>query len=95
MGVCTVLQYYGLLRISDTLKVTVGDVELCEETGNVKVLFEHARKRKNAGFTFYIPKDYKLLFKKYTGELQPFASPDGQFLKNFSVTDFVRLRGTG
>jgi len=95
MGVCTALQYYGLLRISDTLKVTVGDVEVCEETGNVKVLFEHARKRKNAGFTFYIPKDYKLLFKKYMGELQPFASPDGQFLKNFSVTEYVRLRGTG
>jgi len=72
MGMCTVLQYYSMLRISDTLKVKV-----CEETGNVKVLFEHARKRKNAGFTFYIPKDYKLLFKKYIGELQPFANPTG------------------
>jgi len=77
------------------LKVTVGDVEVYEETGNVKVLFEHARKQKYAGFTFYIPKDYKLLFKKYIGELQLFANPTGQFLKNFSVTELVRLRGTG
>jgi len=57
-------------------------------------LFEHARKQKNKGFTLYVPEEYKLLFKKYMGELQPFAKQNEPFLKNFSVTKFVPLRGT-
>ena len=56
MGVTLCLQYYGLLRNSDVLRIEINDVSIMDD-GKVKIVFEHARKRKNPGFTFYVPAD--------------------------------------
>jgi len=56
------LMYYGLLRVCDSLQIQKKDVSH-QENGRV-IKFEHARKRKNAGFTYHVPSLYLKLFKK-------------------------------
>ena len=93
MGVCLALQYYGLLRNSDVIKIAVENVKINKE-GRVEVRFEHKRKRKNPGFTFYIPVMYAPLFEKYISELET-IDKKSRFLKNFLMLDLKRTQNTG
>lgn len=94
LGVTLALQYYGLLRIYDVLKIEVRDVS-CMDDGKMKIKFEHCRKRKNPGFTFYIPLDYKQLFMKYISELDMNINKNTRFLKNYAMLEHKRTIQTG
>lgn len=92
LGVGVALLYYGLLRISDVLKVQVENVTFDQEKKTM-VRFEHARKRKNPGFTFHVPARYYALFERYVSSLGPKAA--GRFLKNYNVQGKRRIQNTG
>ena len=94
MGVCIVLLYFGLLRCSDALKVTLEDVRKNEDL-QYEVNFYHARKRKNEGFTFLIPLPYTLLFEKYTSSISPKSPFKSRSLKNLSKTAQYRELNMG
>ena len=94
LGVTLCLQYYGLLRNADVMKIEVKDVRLLED-GKTEIRFEHARKRRNPGFTFYVPSDYKQLFLKYIGEIDMTLDSNTRFLKNFTMLESKRTQNTG
>ncbi len=94
LGVCLALQYYGLLRVADVLKVQVKDVT-CEKNGTIKVTYNHMRKRINPGFVFYIPAMYQQLFHTYMNQLDPNFKPDSNFLKNYTEFEYKRINNMG
>ena len=95
MGVTVSLMYYGLLRCVDVLNLKCSDVEMTV-SDRVEVSFNHARKRKNDGFTFYIPKIYSKLYIRYFKELrQSGTKRDTRFLKNYNTKAKTRTINTG
>ena len=64
-GVVIMLSYFGLLRMSDLLKVQKRDVSYDNNEKCWKVVFNYPRKRKNPGFTYLIPKQYNDYMKNY------------------------------
>ena len=95
MGVTVSLMYYGLLRCVDVLNVRMCDVEMTV-SDSVEVSFKHARKRRNEGFTFYVPKIYSKLFIRYFKELRRSGAPkNDRFLKNYNTKAQTRTVYTG
>ena len=88
------LMYYGLLRICDVKKITKQDVSLNADN-KYEVRFEHARKRKNEGFTFIIPSIYTDYLDTYISELDPRDKVSQQFLKNWNCRSQCRIQNTG
>ena len=94
LGVGVALMYYGLLRVSDVLKVQVQNVSVNNQK-KIVVKFEHARKRVNPGFTYHIPSRYYSLFSKYFGTFAPFPKPEDRYLKNWNKHGKNRYQPTG
>ena len=94
MGVGASLMYYGLLRMVDVMNVTVEDVRIVKGE-RVSVKFEHERKRKNPGFSFFIPLIYSPMFERYKSQLNPYAKKNSRFLKNFNDRTKIRNQNAG
>lgn len=94
LGVTLALQYYGLLRVADVLKVQVKDVKVVSN-GTIKVEYNHMRKRVNPGFVFYVPGIYRKLFEVYMNQLDQLTKPESRFLKNFVQFEYKRTKETG
>ena len=82
IGVGVSLMYYGLLRCSDVLKIRYADVQF-DKKGRIEVSFDHARKRKNPGFTYLIPSLYGKLFQKYNKQLPESILPSDTYLRKY------------
>lgn len=96
-----ILAIYGLLRISELLKLTVDNV-LCDfvlfrnENRNAwEVSFPHPTKTRKEGFAFFIPGKYVPTFTKYIGQLKTGYDPHTRFLKNFNRLGNCRVLNLG
>jgi len=94
LGVTVSILYFGLLRCCDATKLELDDVTI-EETGRVVINFEHARKRINHGFKFYVPAVYGDLFKTYASQLKKEQNGQTRFLKNWNIKSQTRVQNTG
>ena len=95
LGVTFAFLYFGLLRTCDMLKVQMNDVTL-DKSGQTIVSFQqHARKRINHGFKFYIPSMYRPLIQTYLDQLKNDAKGKTRFLKNWNLKDGYRVQNTG
>ena len=74
--------YYGLLCCSDVLKICYADAQF-DKKGRIEVSFDHARKRKNPGFTYLIPSLYGKLFQKYNKQLLESILPSDTYLRKY------------
>ena len=92
LGVGVAIMYYGLLRISDLLKVNVENVSILQDK-KIQVAFEHTRKRRNEGFTFHIAPAYYDLFIKYESSLAPGATD--RYIKNYNKQAHYRKQPCG
>ena len=56
-GVCIAVMYYGLIRMNEAYLVQVKDVKTVgeEDFKKIQINFDYQQKRKNNGFTYYIP----------------------------------------
>ena len=56
-GVCIAVMYYGLIRMNEAYLVQVKDVKIVgeEDFKKIQINFDYQQKRKNNGFTYYIP----------------------------------------
>ena len=63
-GLFIAVMYYGLLRMSGAFLIKVEDIRIVYEDDfkNIQINFDYQRKRKNNGFTNYIPSIYLPLF---------------------------------
>ena len=93
-GVIAALMYYGLLRCVDVLKIEKKDVSH-DPDGRIQVKFEHTRKRLNPGFTYYIPKNYSVLFKLYESELNQKCGEATRYLKLYNRSTMIRYQNSG
>ena len=80
VGVAIALMYYGLLRVCDSTKIQKADVSH-QDNGRIVITFEHARKRRNPGFTYHVQSLYARLFKRYEAYLPVHLSPEEQYLR--------------
>ena len=90
-GVGISLMYYGLLRVCDSLKIQKKDVSH-QSNGRVVIKFEHARKRRNAGFTYHVPSLYSDLFKKYENQLPKYMTEEDLYLRVWIKKDQERSK---
>ena len=93
-GVISAMLYYGLMRCTEILYVEMQDVAQ-EEDGRVCVRFHHGRKRKNEGFTYWIPSRYRELFKRYIEEVRDDSDVSSRFLKNHNKAGSYRVQNCG
>ena len=80
-------------------KIEVDDVKV-EKRGLhniIEVTFKHEQKRKNEGFTYYVPSKFAPMFSRYIGELcqDIVAKGNVQFLKNWNKIGKRRVQNTG
>ena len=96
-GVCIAVMYYGLLRMAEAYLVQVKDVRIVgeEDYKKVQINFEYQRKRKNNGFTYYIPSIYLPLFRQYMSELQTKKVKTTCFFQNWNVKARKRIQKSG
>ena len=83
--------YYGLLRVCDSTKIQKADVSH-QDNGRIVIKFEHARKRRNPGFTYHVPSLYAELFKRYEADLPVHLSPEEQYLRLYVKKDKERSK---
>ena len=93
------LLYFGLLRSAEVHMIEVEDVKV-EKRGLhdiIEVMFKHERKRRNEGFTYYMPSKYAHMFSRYISELcqDTIAKGNVQFLKNWNKIGKRRVQNTG
>lgn len=96
-----ILAIYGLLRISELLKLTIDNV-LCdfvlfrnENRNSWEVSFPYATKTRKEGFAFFIPGKYVTTFGKYIGQFKPNYDPHTRFLKNYNKLGNCRVLNLG
>ena len=101
-GVVIMLSYFGLLRMSDLLKVQKRDVSYDNVEKCWKVVFNYPRKRKNPGFTYLIPKQYNDYMKNYYLQCHDIPkcktrNPNypSRFVRNWNVKSKKRLQNCG
>ena len=90
-GVGVSLIYYGLLQVCDSLKIQKKDVSH-RDNGRIVIKFEHARKRKIAGFTYHVPRLYSKLFKKYEKQLPKYVTEEDLYLRVWVKKDQARSK---
>ena len=63
-SVCIAIMYYGLLRMNEAflIKVEYATIVVEEDFKKIQINFDYQRKRKNNGFTYYIPSIHLPLF---------------------------------
>ena len=62
------LMYYGMLRVSEVMRLSVKDVELIPG-GNFLVRFPYATKNWDAGFEILLPNNLLSSFNKYYNQI--------------------------
>jgi len=90
-GVGIALMYYGLLRVCDSTKIQKKDVSH-QYNGRVVIKFEHARKRRNPGFTYHVPSLYAKLFQRYEADLPVHMTPEEKYLRLWVKQDGERTK---
>ena len=96
-----ILSYFGLLRLSDVLKVQKKDLSWDRHDRCWKVTFEYSRKRKNPGFCFLIPKKWSAFVTSYFNEVDDIDySPTDhkvppRFLRNYHKVKMRRQQNAG
>ena len=97
IGICIAIMYYGLLRMNEAYLIQVEDVRIVGERDDkkIQVTFDHKRKRKNEGFTYYVPSVYLPLFQRYMTELQTKNVKTKCFLRNWNVKARKRIQKSG
>ena len=94
MGVIVSILYYGLLRSSECMDITVGDVEV-QWDGKVEITFNHPRKRRNEGFKYWVPAVYEDLYHLYMSQLKNKSDKSSRFLKNYNKRSKKRVQNCG
>ena len=96
-GVAIALLYYGLLRINEVKKLTVDDITLKSNPKEIEIVYYHARKKRNEGFTYNVPVTFYDMFEKYIKQLCPDVIKSGmrQFLKNWNGRAKRRIQNMG
>ena len=91
------LMYYGMLRVSEVMRLSVKDVELTPG-GNFIVRFPYATKNRDAGFEYFLPNNLLSSFKKYynqIGDEWKTAGMTSRFLKNYNAASKKRHQNMG
>ena len=94
LGVTESILYFDLMCCCDATKLELDDVTI-EESGRIVINFEHARKRVNHGFKFYVPAQYEALFKKYLSQLKKEGNGKTRFLKKWNIKSQTCVQNTG
>ena len=83
-----IVSVYGLLRVGELKRLTVGNVyENFFNTNEEKpfeVTFPYETKTRVQGFSFLVPKQYRQTFHNYHFQLNDHNSPDNLLLQNFN-----------